>query len=83
MEKKIDCFLRQNYKFGSPKSHLDLRFYTERQLESRQVQTDDLSCQKTPSSEILRPEKVDEKIIEPESEEDEELCTIFMAYKCL
>ena len=76
-------FFTYHYKFGSPKSHLDLRFYTERQLESRQVQTDDSSCQKTPSSENLKPEKVDEKNIEPESEEDEELCTIFMAYKCL
>ena len=36
-----------------------------------------------PSSENLKPEKVDEKIIEPESEEDEELCTLSMAYECL
>ena len=70
----------RDYNFGIFKGHLDLRFFTERQLESRQVQTDS-SCQKTPSSENSKPEKVDEKITEPESEEDEELCTIFMAYK--
>ena len=58
-----------------------LRFYTERELESRQVQTETAAS----SNENI---ETSTQIIEngekgAEEEEDEELCSIFMALKKL